>query len=290
MKNSHPLIVIVGETASGKSGLALELAGLFDGEIVNADAWNVYTEMNIGTAKPSDVERSTIKHHIIDIKNPNDDYTVAEFKTDALESIKDISSRGKLPIMVGGNGLYVDSVLFDYSFLPPGEPGERERLNKMSIEELLQIIELKKYSLVGIDIRNKRRLVRLIENKGKLPEKKDMRKDTLVIGLRISRTKLRNNIENRVEEMFRRGLRKEVDALVAKYGWEPEAMKGIGYYEFKQYYQGEQSMTKTKQRIVSSTLKLAKRQRTWFKKNQNIEWIEHKEQAFEKVRSFLNTH
>lgn len=285
-----PLIIVVGETATGKSGLSMYLAQQLDGEIVNADAWNVYRKMDIGTAKPTPAEREQVPHHLIDIVDPDDDYTAATFQRDAKKVIAEISSRGKLPIMVGGNGLYVDSVLFDYSFLPPGQDGQREELNKKTIPELIEIINKKQYDLTGIDQRNKRRLVRLIENDGKRPGKGDLRDNTLVIGVKRSRTELRKRIEQRVEIMFRSGLRKELDELVQHYSWETEAMKGIGYAEFKGYYDGEFSMTQTKQRIVSSTLKLAKRQRTWFKRNPHIQWVESSEQAEELVQNFLSNH
>lgn len=287
MVDSKPLLVIVGETASGKTGISLQLAQRFDGEIVNADSWNVYKHMDIGTAKPSKEEREQVPHHLIDIIEPDDDYTAAVFQKDAQKAIADIHNRGKLPIMVGGNGLYVDSVLFNYSFLPPEGEIPREELNKKSIPELLELIEQEGYDLTGIDTRNKRRLVRLIENEGKRPTKSQMRQNTLVLGVKRSKTELRKRIEQRVEIMFRSGLRKEVDELVEKYGWEHESMKGIGYREFKDYYDNKASMTQTKQKIISSSLKLAKRQRTWFKRNNHIQWIDSAEQAVTLVAGFL---
>ena len=283
-----PLIVIVGETASGKSSLSLTLAQQFGGEIVNADSWNVYREMDIGTAKPGRKERELVSHHLIDIINPDDDYTAALFQKDANLAVADIHSRGKLPIMVGGNGLYVDSVLFNYSFLPPSGSVPRDELNNLTIEALLELISDRGYDVAGIDTRNKRRLVRLIENEGKRPTRSEIRSNTLVLGVTRSRTEIRKRMEKRVEIMFREGLRKEVDELVSKYGWRYESMKGIGYREFKDYYDGKFSMTQTKHRIVSSTLKLAKRQRTWFKRNQHIVWIASEVEAMERVENFLN--
>ena len=290
MSKVRPLIVIVGETASGKSNLSLYLAQQYNGEIINADAWNVYKEMNIGTAKPSLSEMGEVEHHLIDIVEPDADYTAAQFQRDALSAIDTVHKKNKLPLLVGGNGLYVDSVLFNYSFLPPGKINQRQTLNSKSIPELLKYVEKKGYDTTGIDTRNKRRIIRLIENEGKRPTKSTIRPNTLILGVKLSRSQLRKNIEQRVELMFKKGLRKEVDELVNKYGWEPEAMKGIGYAEFKQYYEGVQSMTQTKQRIVSSTLKLAKRQRTWFKRNQSIQWVDSADHAADLVDDFLNTH
>ncbi len=283
-----PLIAIVGETATGKSALALEIAKRFDGEIVNADSWQIYKGMDVGTAKPDQQERSEVKHHLIDVVNPDEDFNAAMYKKLAAKAIDDIASRGKLPILVGGTGLYVDSVLFDYSFAPIGSRKKREELNQKTIPELLDIIKQQDLDLVGIDTRNKRRLVRLIESGGERPEAKEIRDNTLVIGTRTSsRAKLRDNIERRVEVMFKKGLRKEVAELVEKYDFSTEAMKGIGYREFEAHYKQGQSISEVKRRIVKSTLELAKRQRTWFKRNQQIVWVESVDEGVKIASKFL---
>lgn len=282
------LIAIIGETASGKSSLALEVAKKYNGEIINADSWQVYKGMDVGTAKPSREERVEIPHHLIDIISPGADFTAAEYKHLAQKAIKDTTKRGKLPILVGGTGLYIDSVLFNFSFLPPGKEGERERLNSLSIKQLIKEIKQKEIDLSGIDIRNKRRLVRLLETGGKRPERsKDLRQNTLVIGLKIGRRKLRERIEKRVEIMFRKGLKKEVGELAEEYGWNVESMKGIGYRELRGYLEGTQSNSETKRKIIKNTLNLAKRQRTWFKKNPHINWVQSNEEAYKLVRDFL---
>ncbi|MEX0932007.1 MAG: tRNA (adenosine(37)-N6)-dimethylallyltransferase MiaA [Candidatus Saccharimonadales bacterium] len=282
------LIAIIGETASGKSSLALEVAKKYNGEIINADSWQVYKGMDVGTAKPSREERVEIPHHLIDIISPGADFTAAEYKHLAQKAIKDTTKRGKLPILVGGTGLYIDSVLFNFSFLPPGKEGERERLNSLSIKQLIKEIKQKEIDLSGIDIRNKRRLVRLLETGGKRPERsKDLRQNTLVIGLKIGRSKLRERIEKRVEIMFRKGLKKEVGELAEEYGWNVESMKGIGYRELRGYLEGTQSNSETKRKIIKNTLNLAKRQRTWFKKNPHINWVQSNEEAYKLVRDFL---
>ncbi len=281
----HSMIAVVGETASGKSHVAMELARNFDGEIVNADSWQIYRGMDIGTAKPSTEERQEIPHHLFDIVNPDEDFNAAIYKRYAQATIKEVISRGKLPILVGGTGLYVDGVLFDYSFMPPGSKKMRSELNSCSIAELLDIIDRENYPLEGVDTRNKRRLIRLIENEGREPDKKELRSDALVIGVKISRTHLRKNIEKRVEVMFRRGLKKEVRELVDRYGWDEEAMKGIGYRELRPYFEGTQSNQETKRKIIKSTLELAKRQRTWFKRNRHIHWVESADEAIELVKA-----
>lgn len=287
MKNLK-LVTVVGETASGKSSIAMELARQFDGEIINADSWQIYKGMDIGTAKPSEQERKEIPHHLIDIVEPDEEFTAAVYKRMAIEAIEDIASRGKLPIMVGGTGLYIDGVLFDYSFAPPGAAGEREQWQAMTIPELLGKIHQKGYSLAGIDTRNKRRLIRLLENRGQEPTSSDLRANTLVIGVQpSSRAQLRRNIERRVEKMFRAGLKHEVRELAEKYGWEAEAMKGIGYREFRPYFEGQQSLAETKRKITKNTLELAKKQRTWFKRNRHIHWVQDLEAARQLAESFI---
>ncbi len=283
------LVAVIGQTASGKTAIAMDLARRFNGEIINADSWQIYRGMDIGTAKPSQEERSEVPHHLFDIVDPDDDFTAAVYKRMALDVIDDIHSRGKLPIMVGGTGLYVDSVLFDYSFLPPGSKKLRQQLNDKSIDDLLKLINENGYSLEGIDIRNKRRLIRLIETGGATPRQKELRANTLVLGVSISRTKLRSNIERRVEQMFRRGLKREVRELADRYGWGVESMKGIGYRELKGYFEGSKSNQDVKSQIVRSSLELAKRQRTWFKRNRSIHWIESSDEATELTSNFIET-
>lgn len=283
------LIAIVGETATGKSTLAMRIAERFNGEIINADSWQVYRGMDIGTAKPTPKQQAKIPHHLVDIINPDEDFTAAAYQRLALRTIDTITSNNRLPILVGGTGLYIDSVLFNYSFAPEGASGQRQQLNQRTIPELIDMIKQQNISLQGIDTRNKRRLVRLLETGGRRPSKSLLRPNTLVIGLQAeNRGELRHNIEKRVEVMFRRGLKHEVRELVNLYGWDVEAMKGIGYREFKPYFAGEQSLVKTKQKIVKNTLKLAKKQRTWFKRNRHIQWFSNLNSALETVGVFIN--
>lgn len=283
-----PLVVIVGETASGKSALALELAKKFGGEIICADSWTVRREVNIGTAKPGPKERAEIPHHLLDIVGPDDDFTAAVFKKLANQAINDITKRGKLPIMVGGTGLYIDGVIYNYGFLPRGNRQKRQELNGLTVEELLSRIQAEKLDYTGVDVRNKRRLIRILETGGAKPQKQDLRPDTLVIGIRRSKEETAQHIKERVSDMFEHGLEREVRALAEKYGWDCEALKGIGYREWRAYFEGRQSLDETRQRIIKSTLDLAKRQRTWFKRNSSIHWINDPEQAVELITALLN--
>lgn len=268
-----PLIVIVGETASGKSALALALAQRFDGELICADSWTVRRELNIGTAKPSLADLVAVPHHLLDIVGPNEDFTAAVFKRLANEAVAEITSRGKLPIMVGGTGLYVDSVLYDYGFLQEGNRVERERFNAMSIEDILAEIAVRGISLGEVDVQNKRRLIRLLETNGAQPTRADLRHNTLIIGVQPERSELEQRIMYRVDTMLGAGLEAEVRALVERYGWQAEGLKGVGYAQWKDYIEGTESITETRRKIIKATMNLAKRQRTWLRRNKSIHWI-----------------
>lgn len=283
-----PLVVIVGETASGKSAIAIEIAKKFDGEIIGADSWTVYREFDIGTAKPTQSELKAIQHHLFDIVDAPEGFNAALYKQLANEAIDTVGIRGKLPILVGGTGLYIDSVIFDYGFMSPGVPLERDRLNALSLEEVLAEAEAGGIDLSGIDIRNKRRVIRAIETGGLRPLKSPLRADTVVLGVRVDRETLRQRVTKRVDTMLENGLENEVRSLSAKYGWDVEPMKGIGYREWHDYFLGMQSLEQTRDRIISSTMKLAKRQRTWFKRNNSIQWINNSDEAVELVTTILN--
>ena len=267
------LIVIVGETASGKSALALQVAQQFNGELICADSWTARREVNIGTAKPTAEELARVPHHLLDVVGPDEDFTAAVFKGLANQAIADIAGRGKLPIMVGGTGLYIDSVLYDYGFLDEGDRTARERLNALSLEELLAEIAAKGLELGEVDVRNKRRLIRLLETNGAQPTRGELRTNTLILGLQPAREELEQRIVARVDAMLSKGLEQEVRELVERYGWEAEALKGVGYAQWKGYLSGTESAADSRQKIIKATLDLAKRQRTWFKRNKSIQWI-----------------
>lgn len=271
-QEKNPLLVIIGETASGKSELAMRLAERFDGELICADSWTVRREVNIGTAKPNTEERAAVPHHLLDVVGPCEDFTAAVFKEMAQAAIDDIAARGKLPIMVGGTGLYIDSVLYDYGFLPAGDRSARKELDEMSVEDLLARIKEQGIELGAVDARNKRRLIRLIETDGEQPQKKQLRPNTFIIGLRTEREQLKERIERRTDTMLDAGLEAEVRQLADRYGWGCEALKGVGYAQWRGYFDGSQTLSETRQKIIKATLDLAKRQRTWFKRNKSVHW------------------
>lgn len=285
------LLVVVGETASGKSALALELAKKFDGELICADSWTVYKDFNIGTAKPSNLERAQIPHHLLDVADPRGGFSAVVFQQLAQTAIDAIHRRGKLPIMVGGTGLYIDSVLYHYGFLAPPPAELREKLSGMSLPEVLELAKERGLNTSGIDVRNKRRVIRLIENDGQLPTKKELRPNTLLIGINTPRETLKERVTQRVDHMLTQDLKFEVEKLANKYGWEAEPMKGIGYREWREYFEGSLNVEEVRQRIIKSTMDLAKRQRTWFKRNNSIHWFStpvNMQEVDALVTTFLN--
>lgn len=269
-----PLVVIVGETASGKTALAIEIAKKLNGEIICADSWTVYRGFDIGTAKPTEAEQRDVPHHLLDVADPSEGFSAAVFQRMAKVVIEDITSRGKLPIMVGGTGLYTDSILYDYSFLPPSDLAKREELNALSLEELLAKAEAMQLDTSTIDTRNKRRVIRLIENDGVLPTKSSLREHTIVLGIRRPLEELRERIVQRVDVMVHDGLAEEVARLGERYGWNCEPMKAPGYTAFSHFVKGSITLEQAKERTVSQHLQLAKKQRTWFKRNDSIQWVE----------------
>jgi tRNA dimethylallyltransferase len=281
-KVTGPLLVLVGETASGKSALALELAERLNGEVICADSRTVYRGMDIGTAKPSAEEQKRVRHFCLDLVMPDQQFTVADFKRHAMEAIDDITSRGKLPILVGGTGLYIDAILYDYQFRAPADTKLRAELNALSVPELQQRL-IEQGVAMPNNSQNPRHLVRALETAGVKGGRQPLRENTLVVGLAMERDELRGRIEARVEAMVRAGLENEVKRLSEKYGWDTPPMQTIGYQEWKEYFSGIQTREQTKQLIISSTFAYAKRQRTWFKRNNSVQRFYNREKLPEIV-------
>lgn len=258
ISSKAPLVVIVGETASGKSALAIELAREFDGEIICADSRTVYKGMDIGTAKPSAEDQAAIPHHLVDVVEPDEPFTAAAFKRAALRSIEAIARRGKVPIMVGGSGLYIDSVLYDYQFSQPG--AERDMRNPRHLKK------------TGVSVENV------------------LRQNTLVIGLRLQKEVLEQRVHERVEQMVEDGFVEEVKELLDHYGEGSKAFGAPGYKAFTAYVLGEITMEQAKQQFIRADIQLAKRQRTWFKRNKSTHWLQDPSQAKALVQNFLSNH
>lgn len=286
MGSSSPLIAIVGPTGSGKSALAMRVARKYKGEVIAADSRTVYRGLDIGTAKPTLKDRQMVPHHLIDIRGPDEPFSAAEFKMLAHEAIVGIHARGRLPIMVGGSGLYVDAVLFDYHFGPAANPTQRERLDSLSVEGLQDYCRENNIEL-PINKQNKRHLIRTIELGGLLRQEKRLRDDTLVVGITSSRDILRQRIEDRARHMLASGVLEEVATMGAAYHWQGEALKGNIYRIFRQVIEGRESVANATQDFVRSDMALAKRQMTWFKRNPFIHWSDSPDELLGQVDIFL---
>lgn len=270
---TRPLIVIVGPTASGKTALAVSLAERFGGEIVCADSRTVYKGMDIGTAKPSAEERKKVPHWGLDLVEPNERFTAADFKDYALEKIAEIRSRGHIPFLVGGTGLYVDAVIFDYDFGSIGDPELRETLESMTIDELHSYCDNNNIDLPE-NKKNKRYVIRAIEQKS-INNKRRVKpiNNTIIVGIATDRGTLRKRIERRSEQLFTNGVVEEAKILGEKYGWDYESMTGNIYPLSHALVDGSMTLSQVKEKFIVQDWRLAKRQLTWLRRNQYIEWL-----------------
>lgn len=287
--NNTPLIVIVGETGSGKTALAIKLAKQYNGEIICADSRTIYKGMDIGTAKPTLEERAAVPHHLLDIVSPDQPFTVADFKKQALAAMEDIAARGAIPFLVGGTGLYVDAVVYDFNFSHPPNYAERARLQAMSVAGLQQEIIQKGYDL-PVNSQNPRHLMRVLETDGEVAkaENRYLRPRTLLIGLTVDRDKLKAKLAARVQAMIDAGLVEETKKLLDAYGADAPALQSTGYKAIRRYLGGELSLEQAKADFLRNDLQLAKRQRTWFKRNKSIHWLQKQEEIEDLITTFLN--
>ena len=283
-----PLITIVGQTASGKTALALDLARRFHGEIIAADSRTIYKGMSIGTAKPSIAEMAAVPHHLIDIISPDKPFNVHTFQQLANAAIRDISARGCIPFLVGGTGLYVDAVLFGFQFAGHvADPIFRAELEQRSVVELQEMI-LSRSLLLPANKQNPRHLIRVIERDGALPSRQPLRPNTLVLGLEVERETLRNKVTQRVHQMVEQGLIDEVRMLADRYGWDVPALQAPAYKAFRAYVAGHATLEEAEQQFVQLDMQYAKRQKTWFKRNKSIHWISKTDDIVDIVTTFLN--
>lgn len=284
------LVVIVGPTASGKSDLAMCLAKAYEGEIITADSRTVYKGMDIGTAKPSKTDQKEVPHWGLDLVSPGQRFTAHQFQKYAKSKIKDIQKRDKLPILVGGTGLYIDAVLFGFGFLPDADLDNRAKLEALSVSQLQQIIENKGHTM-PINSQNKRHLIRAIETEGKTGTK-NLRPmtGTIVIGIMPSDDDLKNRIDMRAEQLFTDGVVKETKKLVQEYGEKVlERSGGIVYKICLKLNNGTINLEEAKELDRMADWQYARRQRTWFKRNPHIKWFADDNQAFRFISDQLNT-
>lgn len=271
------LLVIVGPTGSGKTDLAIEAANIFNGELISADSRSVYKGMDIGTAKPDSNDLGDVKIWGIDLIEPNEKYSVYEFQKYAYEKIKEIQNRYKLPILVGGSGMYIDSVILNYQFINDKNTIQAVELDNMSMDELYEYCDKNNVTLPE-NYKNRRQLISAISSNGNKSTRASAPKDgTLVLGLDLDKSELDVRLRHRAELMVQRGIINEAKSLASKYGWNCESMKGNVYSLLKNYTDGDFSHAEFIERIVSLDKKLAKKQRTWFKRNNFIQWVKPSE-------------
>ena len=283
------VIVICGPTASGKTALSIELAKKINGEIISCDSMQIYKDMDIGTAKPSQEEMQGIKHYLIDFVSPDTRYSVADFKKDAKLAIKKIIKNGKTPIIVGGTGLYIDSLIYeiDYHEIQFDETYRKnleERVKKEGLEKLYN--EAKKIdpeAIKKISQNDKKRILRILEiyhttGKTKTEQeiesrKKEVEYDYKVFAIDWERNILYDRINQRVDNMIKQGLVEEVKELLKKYKTFPTAMQGLGYKEVVEFLNGKITKEEMIEKIKQETRRYAKRQLTWFRKNKQTIWL-----------------
>ena len=267
-----PLIVIVGPTASGKTSLAIQLAKKYRGEIICADSRTVYRGMNIGTAKPSLEEQQEVSHWGLDLVDPGDSFSVSQFKDYVRQKIKEIRSRGNIPFLVGGTGLYIDSVIFDFQFGAKYSKEKRANLQEMTISELQQYCVNHDVALPE-NSKNKRYLIRAIERAGKKPSGLEVPlSNTIVVGITTGKQLLRQRITDRAKKMFKDGVVEETIGLANNAGWCNEAMTGNVYPIIKKLIEKEIDEDQAIREFIVSDVNLVKRQLTWFRRNPFIEW------------------
>ena len=245
-------LIILGPTGSGKTGVSIEIAKAIDGEIISADSRAIYKGMDIGTAKPTLEEMQGIPHYGLDLVEPGDRFTVSDWKQYAEAKIQEIKARGKTPIIVGGTGLYIDALIYDYHFKGP----------------------------TGAKIGD-------FEQKT-CSDRKEIKGDYLIIGIKWSTEELRDRLNKRITQMFRPELYTEVKKLVQKYGWDNQAMKSDIYEYAWQYLKGKLTLEEAKEKCFYEDWHLAKRQMTWFKRNPDIIWLELEKVYPFVIKSFNN--
>lgn len=297
LKNKPKVLAIVGPTASGKTGLAIELAKKFNGEVISADSRQVYKGLDIGSAKVTKKEMNGVPHHLLDVANTSDVYTAADFKKDAEKALEDIITKGKLPIVCGGTFFYIDALLGKVS-LPEVEPNEelRTKLEEKSAAELFEILgKLDKERASNIEKENPRRLIRAIEIAtaiGRVPADQPINSpyDVLTIGLAIDMSTHGEVLKRRIVERLDNGMKEEVEGLLEA-GVTHERLESFGleYRYLSRYLRGEIEYEPMIEELTIKSRQFAKRQMSWLKRDQNIKWFkkDEAEKIFQEVQTFL---
>ncbi|HFG8801559.1 TPA: tRNA (adenosine(37)-N6)-dimethylallyltransferase MiaA [Staphylococcus argenteus] len=301
------IVVIVGPTASGKTELSIELAKRIDGEIISGDSMQVYKYMDIGTAKVTPEEMDGVPHHLIDILNPDDAFSAYKFKNLAEALIDDITRRGKIPIIAGGTGLYIQSLIYNYELEDETITPEEEIIVKKKMKEIEQLdnqqlhdylAQFDAISAENIHKNNRQRVLRAIEyyfkTKKLLSNRKKVQQftenyDTLLIGIEISRKTLYSRINKRVDIMLDHGLFKEVQQLVEQ-GYEScQSMQAIGYKELIPVINGQMIYEDAVNELKQHSRQYAKRQMTWFKNKMNVHWLDKENMSLQMMLDEITT-
>jgi tRNA dimethylallyltransferase len=290
LRQNIPVLVLIGPTAVGKTAISLEIADRWNAEIISGDSMQVYRGMDIGTAKATPDERARIRHHLIDIRDPDEPYSVSDFQKMAREAIADIHSRGKLPFIVGGTGLYIEAACYDFRFTSAGvdhrlreelrrvaetegpealfarlrqaDPETAERLHPNDVKRVIRALEI--HAATGIP------LSRHLAGQSRRPLY-----DLCIICLTMDRQKLYKRIEQRVDQMLEQGLVDEVRALLARgYTRDMVSMQGLGYKEIAEYLEGLCTLEEAVERIKRDTRRFAKRQLSWFRHMRGVHWVD----------------
>ena len=284
------VIVICGPTASGKTKLSIELAKRVEGEIISCDSMQIYQEMDIGTAKPTQEEKQGIQHYLLDFVSPEERYSVADYKKDAKQAIKEIVAKGKIPIIVGGTGLYIDSLIYEieYPNIEFDLEYRKQLEERVAIEGLEKLYEEAKtidsLAIQKISQNDTKRILRILEiyhatGKTKTEQEIESRKnppeyDYQVYALGWDRQILYERINQRVDYMIKEGLIQEVEEILKKHKHFPTAMQGLGYKEVVEFLEGHITKEEMIEKIKMETRRYAKRQMTWFRKNKQTVWLD----------------
>jgi tRNA dimethylallyltransferase len=283
--DEKPLLVVCGPTASGKTALSLKLAEDFNGEIISADSAQVYRKLDIGSDKVSVAERQRVRHHLIDVREPDQAFTMADFKREATKAIEDIQRRGKVPIICGGTGLYISSVVdnYDLPVAPPDEKirqtleeeyvkGGKDRLYEM----LLELDPVAASKIHPNNVRYVARALEIILKTGEPLRPKKAQREYSVFKMAVDwpREVLYDRVNKRVDEQIQKGLLNELKTLLTEgYSEDLQCFSALGYKEYFPYLRGEKSLEDCKEELKQNTRNFAKRQLTWFRREEDIYWI-----------------
>ena len=302
MNKNYDVVAIIGPTASGKTALSIELAKWLDGEIINGDSMQVYKQLDIGTAKITKEEMQGVPHHLLDIKEPTENFSVAEYQQLVRAKIEEIKARGKLPIIVGGTGLYVQSVLYDFNFTKEEVDEEARKAYYQELEKVgpeamhARLAKLDPKTAETIHPNNTRRVIRALEmvelsgtskaseehNRGDKPMY-----NHLILGLDMDREKLYERINLRVDIMMEKGLLEEARALYEAGIRDTQAVKAIGYKELFAYFDGFCTLQEAIDQIKQNSRRYAKRQLTYFRNKMDVRWVSNDIQEIKKSSIFF---